>query len=80
MPNLYYEYQESQKIAASGYSFYGLIMAAMRLADTDNLEQLKLGFPNVWRELQDRYNALGGFLDEVEEIAYGTPPMHKDKE
>ncbi len=42
--------------------FYALIQAAMRTADTDNLEKLKEAWPEVWRELQDRYNAPDGYL------------------
>jgi len=42
--------------------FYALIMAAMRQADTDNLERLKEAFPDVWAELSTRYMREGGFL------------------
>jgi hypothetical protein len=42
--------------------FYGIIQAAMRLADTDNLEKLKTAFPKVWTDLQARYQAPGGLL------------------
>jgi len=40
--------------------FYALIMAAMRGADTDNLDKLRAAFPEVYRELRERYNAPGG--------------------
>ena len=40
--------------------FYGVIQCAMRLADSDNLEKLKNAFPEVWADLQLRYNAPGG--------------------
>lgn len=43
-------------------TFYALIMAAMRLADTDNMVKLKWAWPDVARELQARYNAPGGLL------------------
>jgi hypothetical protein len=36
--------------------------AAMRQADTDNLEALKSVFPEVFDELKARYNATGGLL------------------
>ena len=45
-----------------GCSFYGLLMAAMRRADTRNLEKLKSVFPTEWNELQARYHAPGGYL------------------
>ncbi len=42
--------------------FYALIMAAMRRADSDNVEKLKRMFPETWSELFDRYHAPGGVL------------------
>ena len=59
------EYRQSIHLAADG-SFYGLLMAAMRNADTDNLATLKAAFPQVWQELHDRYNAPGGCLTQAE--------------
>ena len=49
-------------------SFYAIIMAAMRKADTRNLRHLKAAFPGVWNELQERYVAPGGFLSMEEAI------------
>ena len=57
-----HEYEESRAIEREDRSFYGLIMAAMRRADTDNLERLKAAFPETWAELQDRYRSPGGRL------------------
>lgn len=57
-----YDYDESKGIAQQGFQFYALIMAAMRQADTDNLTRLQAAFPEVWRELQARYNAPLGKL------------------
>lgn len=48
----------------SDQPFYALIMAAMRKADSYNAEKLRYVFPEVWVELQERYNAPGGFLRE----------------
>ena len=45
-----------------GNEFYSLIQAAMRQADSINAENLKAGYPDIWRDLQDRYNAPGGIL------------------
>jgi hypothetical protein len=41
-------------------------MAAMRQADTDNLEKLQASFPETWDELHRRYNAPGGVLEKAE--------------
>lgn len=57
-----YEYRESKALEAKDVSFYGLIMAAMRRADTPNLAMLKDCWPDVWAELDARYNAPGGLL------------------
>lgn len=59
----YFDYKQGQEIAVLGYSFNAVIQAAMRQADTDNLEKLKAGFPAVYRDLFDRYNAPGGLLE-----------------
>ena len=57
-----FEYETSKHISAEDYPFYALIMAAMRQADTDNLEKLKWDWPAVWTELQTRYNTPGGLM------------------
>lgn len=57
-----YGYEFSQKPDLAVGPFDGLIMAAMRRADTDNLERLKLAFPDLWVEFQARYWAPGGLL------------------
>lgn len=44
--------------------FYAVVMALMRLADTDNREKLRAAWPEVWNELQARYMANGGILPE----------------
>jgi hypothetical protein len=58
-----YDYEVSQQLSAEYHSFYALIMAAMRQADSDNAEALRSAFPDTWRELQARYNAHGGVLN-----------------
>ncbi len=58
-----YDYDESKGIVQQGFQFYALIMAAMRQADTDNLARLRDAFPEIWRELQARYNAPLGELE-----------------
>jgi hypothetical protein len=59
-----YDYKKSLRLLESDPPFYALIMAAMRQADSDNLELLCDAFPQVWDELQARYNAPGGVLRE----------------
>lgn len=59
-----YDYDVSLHISAEGYPFYALIMAAIRQADTDNLDALTQAFPDVVKELKARYNAPGGILPE----------------
>lgn len=59
---LRFEYEASKRIYGDDLPFYALIMAAMRGADEENLRRLKLGFPDVWAELNARYHAPGGLL------------------
>jgi hypothetical protein len=62
----YYDYKVGREISAKDYPFYALIQAAMRQADTFNLEALKFAFPETFKELQERYNAPGGKLEGEE--------------
>ena len=59
-----YDYQLGLKITMHDYPFYALIQAAMRQADSDNIEKLKNAFPGTWEELKMRYNAPDGKLPE----------------
>jgi CRISPR/Cas system CSM-associated protein Csm2 small subunit len=59
-----YDYQRGRTIELQDEPFYALIQAAMRQADTDNLERLKEMWPEVWQELEARYHAPGGILEE----------------
>lgn len=65
------DYKSSLNIECQGYTFYALIMAAMRQADTDNAALLKSAWPYVWEDLQERYNAPGGFLSDKEMEKFG---------
>lgn len=60
----YHEYLASRDLAMQDLPFYGLIMAAMRQADTYNAAMLRLAFPRVWDELQARHDAPGGHLGD----------------
>ena len=66
----YYDYKNGLEISSKDYPFYALIQAAMRQADTDNLDKLRMAWPDVWQELHARYCALDGKLpsDEEEEL------------
>ena len=59
-----YDYKMSQKIAAEDWPFYALIMAAMRQADSNNIEKLEAAWPDVHDELFARYHAPDGVLKE----------------
>jgi len=58
-----YHYDISKDIASRDYPFYGIIMAAMRGADSHNLEKLRAAWPEVYDEFKSRYWAPGGVLD-----------------
>ena len=60
----YHEYEQGLQIAALDFPFYALIQAAMRQADTDNLDSLRRAFPRVYDDYRARYNAPGGRLPE----------------
>ena len=59
-----YDYKVGQRVVTEygDDEFYGLVQALMRLADTDNLQRLKIDWPDVWDDLQRRYNAPDGIL------------------
>jgi hypothetical protein len=61
-----YAYKVSQEI--SRHPFDAIIMAAMRNADDMNLEWLKNGFPDIYKELKARYYAPGGILEHEKEF------------
>lgn len=58
----YFAYRQSLRLGVAVPSFYGLIMAAYRLADTTNAAKLRAAFPDVIADLQARYDAPGGVL------------------
>lgn len=58
-----HSYRVSFELSSHEYPFYSLIMAAMRRADTDNIEKLKEAWPEVYDELMLRYWAPGGLLE-----------------
>lgn len=60
----FYDFHRANELNKRDEPFYGLIMAAMLRADTDNLLKLRHLFPEVHQELDMRYHAPGGFLPE----------------
>jgi len=61
-----HDYKESQELEAKGYGFYALIMAAMRQADDMNTQRLRQVYPALFVELQQRYNAQQGLINNEE--------------
>jgi len=57
-----HEFIHSQVLAERDVPFHALIMAAMRKADTGNIEKLKSCWPETWDELEKRYWSPGGLL------------------
>ncbi len=56
----YDDYDQSKALA--DYPFHALIMAAIRAASSENLRTLQTAFPDVYRELVDRWNSPEGRL------------------
>jgi hypothetical protein len=67
------DYMDSLEIMLGDHSFYAILMAAMRKADSDNLDLLEKAFPEVYQELLDRYSAPGGYL-KGEDSSTGRVP------
>jgi len=56
------DYEMSLQIERTGFSFVSLIMAAARKADSDNAQRTHDRWPEIFEELQERYNSVGGYL------------------
>ena len=62
-----HDYQMSVEIRVlDSVTFYGVFMALVYMADTDNIEKLKAAFPQAVKESIQRYNAPGGILNDKE--------------
>lgn len=59
-----YDYELSRRLLADDPSFDALIFAAMRKADSTNIEKLREGWPELADEMDARYHAPGGRLPE----------------
>ncbi len=62
-----FDYKQSIELTSTDASFASLIMAAIRKADTINSMKLQTMYPEIWKELNRRYNSPGGILDEESE-------------
>ena len=62
-----YSYKVSVELADQGAPFDSYIMAAMRTADSINFDRLAMLFPEIRDELQQRYDAPGGYLGNEQE-------------
>lgn len=58
-----YDYEQGKKIEMYQFPFYALIQAAMRQSDSDNIKKLKVVFPEVYEELEARYQSPDGMLE-----------------
>lgn len=61
----HYDYKFSQRIVETDPPFAAIIMAALRKADRenfDNFDKLEEAFPEITRELRQRYHSPGGLL------------------
>jgi len=58
-----HEFERALALWKADEPFYGLIMAAMLRADTENMEKLRAAFPDVHEELDKRYWAPGGIIE-----------------
>ena len=63
----YQDYKTSITIVSKGYSFYSIIMAAMRRADELNLGRLKRLWPDVYDEWKRRNKTPEGKLTQDDE-------------
>jgi hypothetical protein len=75
----FYDYKDSQRISSNDHPFYALIMAAMRQADTVNIEKLKAMFPEIHAELDERYHAPAGITTRecFQHIAWMAQTLHQ---
>lgn len=58
------DYKVSQRLSFYDLPFSALIAAAMRKADSNNIEKLKSAWPETFADLQKRYNGPGGATQE----------------
>lgn len=59
-----YQVYAHSRILSGDASFYALLHAAIRRADSDNLAKLEMVFPADVNEVRYRYNAPGGMTPD----------------
>lgn len=57
-----FDFRRALELRDADYPIYSLLMAAMLKADTMNSARLRRAYPELWNELQARYDAPGGYL------------------
>lgn len=62
----FFDYEYHKRLGGGDVPFPALIMAAMRRADPENKQRLRLAFPAVWDELQARDLSPAGALTAEE--------------
>lgn len=65
------DYIEGQRLSLGDPPFSSIIQAAMRKAGGSNLSKLQKGWPEIWSDLQARYDAPGGRLSEDHHASNG---------
>jgi hypothetical protein len=60
---------ESKRVDDLDAPYYALLMCAMRQADGVNAAKLRAAWPELWEEVQARYNAPAGLLQHEPEPA-----------
>ena len=66
-----YDYRVSQQLSGGDPPFAAFIMAALRKADTGNAARLRLMWPDICTEMEERYNTPDG-LTLAETVARST--------
>lgn len=72
----YYDYHKGIELESfcedHDIPFAAMIQVAMRRSGSDELDKLRVSFPEIWEDLRTRYNAPGGMLPgEFPSISYG---------
>lgn len=57
-----HDYLASRKLSLEDHTFATLIMTAMRKADSENIDKLRIAFPDIAAEFKYRYWSGGGFM------------------
>ena len=61
-----YDFEQSRLIAANDPTFYSILYALIRKADSDNARRIESAWPGIIAEARERYNAPGARLEGEE--------------